>query len=409
MSAPRCAVIGGGIIGVAVARELSYRLGARVTIYEKERRLAAHQTGHNSGVVHAGLYYEPGSARATLCRRGVQLLQEFCEQNELQYREVGKLLIAHDQKDAERLGGVFARAQANQVPGIGMLDAEGIQEREPHAVGVAALHSPRTAIVDYVGITTALAEDVVAAGGYISLQSEVTKVSSLPRGAAVHTASGLESYDLVVACAGLQSDRLARASSGGPDPRIVPFFGEYFTLDARHRDLVNGLIYPVPNPAYPFLGVHLTRRFDGEVLVGPNAFVAFAREAYSGNHINVRDVAALASFPGFWKFAARNLPQAAGQLRTLLSRRTFAAEAAEFIPALADAKLVRGPRGVRAQAMTKDGRLVDDFEIAVSKHIAQVRNAPSPGATSSLAIAEHVVDRLVEANGTMTGAMTGTG
>lgn len=398
----RCAVVGGGIIGAAVARELSHRLGVQVTIFEKESRLGAHQTGHNSGVAHAGLYYEPGSTKATLCRRGVGLLREFCEQKALPYLEVGKLLVAQDERDAERLAGVLQRAKANGVPGLRMLDAGGIREVEPHAVGHAALHSPSTAIVDYVSITQALAEDVASAGGLLSLNSEVTRVSEVRDGAIVHTRSGEDRYDLVVACAGLQSDRLARASGGNRGPRIVGFFGEYFQLQADRRALINGLIYPVPNPAYPFLGVHLTKRFDGEVLVGPNAFVSFAREAYSGNRIDVRDTFALAGFPGFWRFAAANLPQAAGQLRTIMSKRSFAREAAQFVPELAGSRLLKGSRGVRAQAMTSAGRLVDDFVIGAGKRVVHVRNAPSPGATSSLAIAEYVVDQVLEADNATT-------
>ncbi|MGJ0386936.1 L-2-hydroxyglutarate oxidase [Paenarthrobacter nicotinovorans] len=390
----RCAVVGGGIIGVAVARELSNKLdGVQVTVYEKEGRLAAHQTGHNSGVVHAGLYYEPGGLKARLCRRGVELLQEFCAAKALPYEACGKLVIAQTPEEQKRLDNIFARATANGVPGARMLGGDRIREVEPNAVGLSALHSPETAIVDYSAITEALADDVRASGGTIRLGQEVTSVEQQASGAVVHTKDDSEHFDLVVACAGLQSDRLAKAAGEAANPRIVPFFGQYFLLDRAAREQVKGLIYPVPDPRHPFLGVHLTKRIDGEMMLGPNAFISFGRESYGWKDVKVRDVLDYALFPGFWNFARQNVPSAVREFQTVVSRKKFIREAVRFVPSLEGATVLPGTRGVRAQAMNGDGSLVDDFVIARRRDTVLVRNAPSPGATSSMAIAEYIVEQ----------------
>lgn len=393
----RCAVIGGGIIGVSVARELINRLdGASVTVYEKEDRLAYHQTGHNSGVVHAGLYYEPGGLKATLCRRGVDLLKKYCAVKGLPYEECGKLVIAQTPEEDRRLEDIFARAKANGVPGLRMLNSAQIKDVEPNAVGSSALHSPATAIVDYAAVTNALADDVRKAGGRILLGQEVTALKQQGEGVLVHTRSGDEHYDLVVACAGLQSDRLAAATGEPSTPKIVPFFGQYFLLGPEARTQVKGLIYPVPDPKHPFLGVHLTKRIDGEMMLGPNAFISFGREAYSWKNFNVRDVLNYTLFPGFWNFARKNLPSAVSEFQTVVSKRKFMSEAMRFVPSLEGASIVPGTRGVRAQAMNGDGSLVDDFVIARRQDMVLVRNAPSPGATSSMAIAEYIVQHALE-------------
>lgn len=390
----RCAVVGGGIIGVAVARELSNKLdGVQVTVYEKEGRLAAHQTGHNSGVVHAGLYYEPGGLKARLCRRGVALLQEFCAAKALPYEACGKLVIAQTPEEQKRLDNIFARATANGVPGARMLGGDRISEVEPNAVGLSALHSPETAIVDYSAITEALADDVRASGGTIRLGQEVTSVEQQASGAVVHTKDDSEHFDLVVACAGLQSDRLAKAAGEAVNPRIVPFFGQYFLLDRAAREQVKGLIYPVPDPRHPFLGVHLTKRIDGEMMLGPNAFISFGRESYGWKDVKVRDVLDYALFPGFWNFARQNVPSAVREFQTVVSRKKFIREAVRFVPSLEGATVLPGTRGVRAQAMNGDGSLVDDFVIGRRRDTVLVRNAPSPGATSSMAIAEYIVEQ----------------
>jgi L-2-hydroxyglutarate oxidase len=390
-------VVGGGIIGIAVARELANRLDdVQVTVYEKEDRLAAHQTGHNSGVVHAGLYYEPGGLKAKLCRRGVELLQEFCAMKNLPYEACGKLVIAQTPEESARLDKIFARATANGVPGARMLQGEQIREVEPNAVGLSALHSPETAIVDYTAVTNALADDVRSSGGTIRLGQEVIALEQQDHGVVVTTKDGGEHYDLVVACAGLQSDRVAKATGEPSTPRIVPFFGQYFLLGKEAREQVRGLIYPVPDPKHPFLGVHLTKRIDGEMMLGPNAFISFGRESYAWNEVNMRDVLNYTLYPGFWNFARQNVPSAVREFQTVVSKKKFIREAMRFVPSLEGATILPGTRGVRAQAMNGDGSLVDDFVIARRRDTVLVRNAPSPGATSSMAIAEYIVEQALQ-------------
>lgn len=391
----RAAVVGGGIIGTAVARHLAREHGARVTLLEKEGHLAAHQTGHNSGVVHAGLYYEPGSLKATLCRRGVGLLQDFVAEHDIAYEECGKVVVALDEVQAERLDALHARAAANGVPGITLLDGDGLREVEPNAAGLRALHSPQTAIVDYPAVTQALGAELVDAGGEIRLGQEVTGIAE--RGSVVRVetsakgATDCGEYDLVIACGGLQSDRLAALLGEDRSPRIVPFYGDYFVLPRGQRDLVRGMVYPVPDPRYPFLGVHVTPRVDGVLTLGPNAFLSLGRESYGRRAPVAADVIDVVGFAGFWRFAAANLPAAVRESRTALSSRQFLAEARAYVPDLDTSDAARGTRGVRAQALGVDGRLVDDFVITGSERVVLLRNAPSPGATSALAIAEHVV------------------
>jgi L-2-hydroxyglutarate oxidase len=408
----RIAVVGGGIIGTAVARELALRFeDATVTLFEKESHLAAHQTGHNSGVVHAGLYYEPGSLKARLCRSGVEKIIRYTAENGIPYEECGKLVVAQDTDEVDRLEAIFARAQANGVPHVKLLDRNEMREVEPGVRGVLALHSPHTAIIDYVALTESLGRDLEAAGGLIRYDSEVARLDTLSsevrvrlalpgaRGSSVTEDAGV--FDLVVTCAGLQSDRLAVASGLEQDPRIVPFYGDYFVARGEAAEAVRGLIYPVPDPAYPFLGVHLTRSIDGSLLLGPNAFLSLGREKYERKvgpigGLDLSDLGRTLGYKGFWKFASQNMKAAAREARTALSPQAFIAEAQKFVPELDASAVVPGPRGVRAQAMNPDGSLVDDFVITSRGRLTQVRNAPSPGATSSLAIAEYVVDRAVE-------------
>lgn len=399
MTAYRCAVVGGGIVGIAVARELASRLPhAGITVFEKEDRLAAHQSGHNSGVVHAGLYYEPGSLKARLCRRGVELLRAFCSEHDIAYDECGKIVVAHDEAELARLNDIRDRAVANGVPGVELIDQGQLTEIEPAATGIAALHSPHTAIVDYAAVTKALAADLESACGKIRCGHEVRTARRLDDAVRLQIACAqgeyeTEAFDLVVACAGLQSDRLASATGDAKDPRIVPFFGDYFLLRPDKRALVRGLIYPVPDPKYPFLGVHATKRIDGEVLLGPNAFLSPGRETYRKGTVNLPDLAATLGFGGVWKFAVANIPAALREVRTAASTRQFVGEAARYIPGITPSDVVAGPRGIRAQAMEADGSLVDDFVVTHMGPMTHVRNAPSPGATSSLAIAEYVVER----------------
>jgi L-2-hydroxyglutarate oxidase LhgO len=394
------AVIGGGIIGVAVARQFLLALpDAEVVLYEKEDRLAAHQTGHNSGVVHAGLYYPPGSLKAALCRRGVRLLRNFATESGVPYEACGKVVVARGTGEADRLHEVHRRAVANGVPDVRLIDAAELREIEPAVAGSAALHSPHTGIVNFTGLTHALAADLRARGGDVLLEREVTNLRRSGGRVQVNTAEETAVFDIAVTCAGLQSDRLARASGDPHEPAIIPFSGDYFLLRPAKRYLVRGLVYPVPDPRYPFLGVHLTKRIDGEVLVGPNAFVAPAREGYRRGQVSARDLSATLTYPGFWRFAAGNLGAAYREARTALSKQVFVTEAQSYLPELRTTDVTPGPRGVRAQAMQRDGTLVDDFVISGDDRIVHVRNAPSPGATSSLAIAEHVATQALQRAG----------
>ncbi len=394
MPVQRYAVVGGGIIGTAVARRLLARApDAVVTVLEKEDRLAAHQTGRNSGVVHAGLYYEPGSLKATLCRRGVSLLREFCAEKGLPYEEIGKVLVALDGAEEERLGAIAERARANGVPGVRVIDRGELHELEPHVAGIAALHSPTTAIVDYVAVTERLAEDARKAGATVRTGFEVAGLRSTGGEVVVASTAGEEVVvDRVVLCSGLQVDRLARLAGDDDAPRIVPFRGEYYALRPDKRALVNGLVYPVPDPRYPFLGVHLTPRFDGEVLVGPNAVLALAREGYRWRDVSPAELAAIARFPGFRRFAKQHWRTGLAEMRGSLSKRAYTAAARRYVPELTVEDMVPATAGIRAQALESDGSLVDDFRISQTGAVIAVRNAPSPAATSSLAIARMVAD-----------------
>jgi (S)-2-hydroxyglutarate dehydrogenase len=386
------AVIGAGIIGAAVARELTRRFpDDSVTVYDKATEVAAHQTGHNSGVVHAGLYYQPGGLKARLCRRGATLLRDYALERGLPYEECGKLVVALREDEEGRLQAIHEKAVANGVPGVQLVGPERIREIEPHAVGRLALHSPQTAIIDYAAVARSLVDDVRAAGGTVRLGAEVLGMSNHEDHCAITTREGTEAFDVVIACAGLQSDRIAAMAGGSAYPKIIPFFGQYSQLAPEHRTLLNGLVYPVPDPAYPFLGVHLTKRVDGEMLVGPNAFLSFGRENYSGRRLGIKDSLDVATTPGFWRFAGRNVTATVQELGAVVSRTRFLAGAARYVPSLEGAPSTTINRGIRAQAMDRDGALVDDFVIEDIGRATVVRNAPSPGATSSLAIAEHIV------------------
>ncbi|GAB3763431.1 L-2-hydroxyglutarate oxidase [Microlunatus parietis] len=386
-------MIGAGIIGAAVARELLLRDPAtRVTVIEKEAEPALHQTGRNSGVVHAGLYYLPGSAKARLVRSGIALLRAFCDDHGLPYQEVGKVLVALTDQDRERMAAIFERARANGVPGVRLVDADGLRELEPHAAGIAGLHSPSTAITDYGAITRALLGDVTDAGGELRTGVAVTAFTEAGDEVRVFGGEELGGYHRVINCAGLQADRLARLAGDQEYPVIVPFRGEFAALRADRAGLVNGLIYPVPDPRYPFLGVHLTRRVDGRVLVGPNAVLALAREGYRRRDVAGDQLLALLRWAGFRRFARRNWATGIRELAGSSSRRLFARAARRYLPELRVRDLEPAPPGIRAQAMDADGSLVDDFRISRAGRVVCVRNAPSPAATASLAIAREIVD-----------------
>jgi L-2-hydroxyglutarate oxidase LhgO len=393
-------VVGAGIVGLAVARELATTFpGATVTVVDKETTIARHQTGHNSGVVHAGLYYAPGSLKAQLCRRGMSLLREYCQENNLVYDEVGKLVVAVDESERPALAEIERRSQINNVPGLTRLDAAGLRDVEPRAAGVAALHSPHTAITDFTAVARSYAEDIVAAGGSLRLGAEVTGFLRRGNGVVVQTTQGDVVADHAVVCAGLQSDRVARLAGDTDEPAIVPFRGEYLDIVGTKRDLVRGLIYPVPDPSYPFLGVHFTRRVDGGLDIGPNAVLAFSREGYRRRDIRLRDLADAARWPGFRTFARKHWRMGLEEMAGSASRTLFVRRAQKYVPELEVDDVVPAHSGVRAQALDRDGSLVDDFRINHIGPITAVRNAPSPAATSSLAIAEHVVGTITEATG----------
>jgi L-2-hydroxyglutarate oxidase LhgO len=395
-------VVGGGIVGLAVAREVGLRRpGTAVLVFEKEGRVGAHQTGHNSGVVHAGIYYRPGSLKAELCTRGRLLLREYCAEHTIAYDERGKLVVAVDDSELGRLDALERSARDNGVPGLRRIDRHEITDIEPHVTGLAALHSPETAITDFPAVAEALAADVRAAGGEVLLGNAVTGVERLdgqvrPGGWQVRTAAGSHRVDQLVVCAGLQSDRVGRWVDGQDDPRIVPFRGEYLSVVPERRELVRGLVYPVPDPRYPFLGVHFTRRVTGELEIGPNAVLALAREGYRRTDRRWPDVRDLVTWPGSWRLATRHWRTGVRELRGSLSIAAYLRDAQRYVPDLDRADVVRGRCGVRAQAVGRDGALLDDFCIHRGEGVLTVRNAPSPAATSSLAIAEHVVDRLWE-------------
>ncbi|OYQ78721.1 hydroxyglutarate oxidase [Ignatzschineria sp. F8392] len=396
MSTINYAVIGGGINGLSVARQLLIDYpDANVTLFEKESEVARHQTSHNSGVVHAGLYYAKGSLKARLCRRGVELVRDYCQTNNLPYDQCGKVVVALNEIEEERLKKLYQIALDNEVPNVRMLYGDEIKEVEPNCIGVAALHSPETAIVSYEAIAKRIAEEIRERGGKIELNSPVESITNRSDGKIKITLAGNRAipteFDYAISCAGLQSDRLAKNSGDIDTPKIVPFFGQYFVLDDQYTDDVKGLIYPVPDPKYPFLGVHFTKRIDGKMTIGPNAFLSKGRENYDGKGFNWRDIKEYLLYPGFWRFAFRNIPAAMRESKTVFSQQNFINEATKYVPSLAKMTVKPATRGIRAQAMEADGTLVDDFVIRRDGNITHIRNAPSPGATSSMAIAEYIV------------------
>ncbi len=389
------AVVGAGIIGLAVARELlNRRPGRSVVVLEREPAVGFHQTGHNSGVIHAGIYYAPGSLKAQLCVAGARELYEYCERRGLPAERCGKLIVATDPAELPRLEELERRGLANGVPGLRRLRGEEIAEIEPHARGVAALHSPSTGIVDFAAVARAYAEDVTAVGGRVVTGCAVTGAQSANGGLTLHHERGALSAGQAVFCAGAWSDRLAVAAGAPAEPRIVPFRGAWLRLRPERRELVRSLIYPVPDPSLPFLGVHLSRHIDGEVLIGPTALLAGARDAYRLSRINARDVLETLTWPGAWRMARRWWRTGLRELGWAASRRRLATAAARYVPELRVEDLAPGSlAGVRAQALTRDGGLVDDFVISQTARAIHVRNAPSPAATASLAIARLIADR----------------
>jgi L-2-hydroxyglutarate oxidase LhgO len=391
------AVIGAGIIGLATAWSLLRRRpGISVTVLEKERDVGTHQTGHNSGVVHAGIYYKPGSLKAQLCGSGRRMLHDFCTEHRLPYQECGKVLVATNEREESALTDLYERGLANGVQGLTYLSATELKQIEPHAAGRRALHSPATAITDFATVTRKLAEVIHEAGGRVLTNSQVIRMNVTPEKVVVDTPSFSYTFDHVVVCAGLQTDEVAGMAGDGPNPQVIPFRGDYMQLKPERNHLVRGLIYPVPDPRYPFLGVHLTQTIERGVLVGPSAILAGAKEGYRTTSFNRTEFMRALRWQGFRRLARKHWRAGAVELYKTIDRRAFVREARRFVPELSYKDVVKAPSGVRAQAVSASGDLVDDFWINSLPPVTNVRNAPSPGATSSLAIGERIADAILE-------------
>jgi len=390
-------VVGGGILGMAVARELlAQRPGVHLCVLESEDRIGRHQTGHSSGVIHAGIYYQPGSLKAKLCVDGARALYAYCEEREIPHQRSGKLVVAVDESELGRLDELQRRGEANGVPGLRRLGGGEIAEIEPHVRGVAALHSPETGIVDFVTVAETYANDVSRAGGTIHLGAAVAGANQSSGRIALRHSRGITAASEAVFCAGLWADRLAVACGAPASPRIVPFRGGYLRLAPEQAELIRANVYPVPEPDLPFLGAHLTRTLGGEVLIGPSALMAPARDAYQLRTVRARDLAQTLSWPGTRRMAARHWRAGLREIHHAASRRSFLAEAARLVPELRGVRAKVGPAGIRAQAVDRDGTLVDDFVVHRTERALHVRNAPSPAATSSLALARLIADELAD-------------
>jgi L-2-hydroxyglutarate oxidase len=394
----RIGIIGGGIVGIALARALLQRGLGEVTVFEKEHRLAAHQTGHNSGVVHAGLYYAAGSLKARLCVSGREALREYCQDKNLPYREVGKLVVAVDESELPALAEIEKRSRANGVPDLDRIDdVARLRDIEPHAAGVAAVHSPHTAVVDFAAITEAMAQDVRAAGGAVLLGQEVVGIAVDGGKVRVRTPVSEQVFDRLIACAGLQSDVVARLLGADPSPKILPFRGEYWSLNPERNSLVNGMIYPVPDPRFPFLGVHFTRGVYDDVHVGPNAVPALAREGYGWLSVSAKDTWESLRWPGAGALAKKHWRMGVDEISGSLVKAIYFRKARRFIPELEMSDLTaKTATGVRAQAWGRDGSLLDDFAVEQVGPVTLLRNAPSPAATSCMAIADHLVENYLQ-------------
>jgi L-2-hydroxyglutarate oxidase LhgO len=390
-------VIGAGIVGLATAREILLRRpGTQLTVLEKEADIAQHQTGHNSGVIHAGIYYKPGTLKARLCVAGGADLTRYCDEQGIPYQLCGKLIVATDEAELPRLADLERRATANGCQGIRIVEAEEIREIEPHVRGIKALWSPRTGIIDYGVVARHYAQDVNNMGGEIRTSSSVTGIQRGTDGTTVQTEHGDFTARNVIACAGIYSDRVARMTGASKLPLIAPFRGDYYVLRPERRDLIRTNIYPVPDPQFPFLGVHFTPRMNGDVWLGPNAVLAFSRTGYRFRDVNPRDMAQLFTSPGFLKFGRKHWRTGIDEMARDLSKKRFLASLQRYVPELTEEDLLAGPSGVRAQALTSAGEMVDDFVIDRLEGILHVRNAPSPAATSSLQIGAYIADALAE-------------
>ncbi|MCP1479075.1 L-2-hydroxyglutarate oxidase [Pseudomonas chlororaphis] len=390
-------IIGGGIVGLATAMALLERQpGASLLILEKENVLARHQTGHNSGVIHAGIYYAPGSLKADLCKRGAQATKDFCTEHGIRFEVCGKLLVASTPLEVERMHALYERSQQNGLK-VERLDAQELLRREPNIVGLGGLFLDATGIVDYKQVCEAMARVIQQAGGEVQLQTTVRAIAESADKVTISSDDKVWSARQLVACAGLQSDRLAALAGVRIDHQIIPFRGEYFRLPAAKNAIVNHLIYPIPDPELPFLGVHLTRMIDGSVTVGPNAVLGLGRENYRKFSVNWRDVAEYATFPGFWKTIWNNLGSGTTEMKNSLFKRGYLEQCRKYCPSLEVADLLPYEAGIRAQAVMRDGTLVHDFLFAETPRMVHVCNAPSPAATSAIPIGQMIAERIRKA------------
>lgn len=387
-------VIGGGIVGLATAmRLLERRPGSSLLLIEKESGLGDHQTGHNSGVIHAGIYYPPGSLKAELCRKGAEATKEFCAANDIPFEVCGKLLVATNPLEVERMNALYERSKANEIEVVPVSAGE-LAEREPNIAGLGALFVPSTGIVDYGKVCRAMGKTIERLGGEILLGTKVTGIREEGDGVAVSSPVRNWRAKKLVVCGGLQSDRLAAMAGLAISHRIVPFRGEYFRLPPEKNEVVRHLIYPIPDPDLPFLGIHLTRMIDGSVTVGPNAVIGFGRETYAKLGVNLADLFDYLSYPGFWKTVLNNRKSAVTELRNSLWRPGYLAECRKYCPSLELSDLLPHRAGIRAQAVARDGALVHDFLFLETERMLHVCNAPSPAATSAIPIADRILDRL---------------
>jgi (S)-2-hydroxyglutarate dehydrogenase len=386
-------VIGGGVVGLAVALEITRRFPhRRLLVLEKEDRVARHQSGHNSGVIHSGVYYKPGSMKARLCVSGAAAMVEFCREHGIAYNVCGKVIVATQADEFSRLEELRQRGEANGLTGLRLIGPEELREIEPHATGLRALVVPSTGITDYAAVCEKYAELISAGGGTVLTSAAATGIRRMASEIVVETPRGAFSTTALINCAGLFSDRISRMAGDDPGVMIVPFRGEYYDLIPERASLVRALIYPVPDPRFPFLGVHFTRRITGRVDAGPNAVLALAREGYRHRDINPRDLASSLAFPGFWRMARKHWRNGLDEWHRSLSKPTFVSALQRLVPEVSVKDLVPGGSGVRAQALKPDGALVDDFLFVPSGNVLHVLNVPSPAATASLSIGKAIVD-----------------
>jgi L-2-hydroxyglutarate oxidase len=394
------AIVGAGIVGLATAMELvKRRPDLKVVVLEKESTVAAHQTGHNSGVIHAGLYYKPGSLKAQMAVEGAQTMVEFCREHDLPYDLCGKVVVARNEEQRPRLEELFRRGTANGVRGLEMIGPEQIKEHEPHAAGIAAVWSPNTGIVDYMAVAHTYARIIEEGGGELRFDTEVTAIEEQSDELVVQTTGDEVHARSLINCAGLQSDLVARMMCSTEGLQIVPFRGEYYELAPESQQLVHGLIYPVPDPRFPFLGVHFTLKLDGSVEAGPNAVLAFAREGYAKTDFDLGDMVGLLAFPGFWMMGLKYWRMGLGEMYRSWNKRAFVKALKGLLPELGMDDVKPGGAGVRAQALDRKGHLLDDFAIVEAPRAIHVLNAPSPAATVSIVIGRAVVDKALAAFG----------